>query len=728
VFVDVYAIDGTVSSNQNIAQADATYVYQKRNYVNLSAAAAITSGGFTNNSNEVGYSSAFDYAGNISSVGARVVIGSPNAVNFASALEGSGFFSGGGTTDLVKGFNMDTGVAAGTTINSYNGIFSSINSTGGIFGGLTLFSGGAGFTDISSGNISGTNYNLNIDGTSVLSQGLQLFSGSCNFGGTTTIAQNIQGNTLSLGLYDTAAANGGMIGNNLNIQINDTATSQNINGYESNIALNDNAVVSSSNIFQSQYQIHDNADGGNVNQISGGLNMDGASVLNSYNGLNINALTSGTASVTNGINLVSVSSNIGGSSTINSHHGISMPLGVRNAAALSGEFTGMFLSQFLENTASANNMFGIDLSMQVNDTAAITNQFSGIKVGLQTSGGNTFNGTGNLQGIEVNLQSATLSAAKKATGAQKNGLIVNDGTLQSNYNWEIPGSTFFANVNVLGGNVQVVSGDPVASALTIANSLGVGLDFQDDWGPDFTGLRIGFVSNGSVASIGGAAGKTANAVTQMLVAMSNQVGGGTIDKGVGVASMGFLPSGGTLAVSNFYAFEAGPTISAIVTGGNCWAFHDGSGGAAENYLGKLAIGSPSEKVTNSDVALEIGNSKTFLNGSGTTAQRTAFTPVKGMQFYDDDLDGLYWYNGATASWVLAGAASYTDEQEQPAGATDNVNVTFTLSQTPVAPKAVILAINGAIKHYGIDFTVAGTTLTTTVAPTATQNLWVIYRY
>lgn len=654
VFVDSYQTDGSVSSILNITQPDATNFAQKRNQVNLTAAAPITSGVFFNQNNSVGYSSAFDYAGNISGVGASVDIGTTSAVNFASASENSIFLHGGGTTNLVKGVNMNAGVASGTNVNSYNGIFSSINSTGGIFGGASLFAGGGGFTDVSSGNITGYGINFNVAGASVLTQGTQIFSGSSNFNGTTTVSQNIQGTSVSMQLADSVEANGGMIGNNANIQLKDNSTSQNINAQQLDIALNNNSVATGANIISSQYQIHDNANGGNVNHFGGGLQMDGASTLSGYNGMNLNAQTSGTVSVTNSINLISAGSNIGGNSTMNSHNGMIIPLTVKNSAALSGGYTGMFLSQFLQDSASTNNMFGIDLSMQLNDTSTIANQYSGMKISMQTQGGDTFDGTGNLQGLEINLSGANLSPAKKAAGNQKNGIIVNDGTLNSQYNWQIPGNTFFGSVNNLGGTVQVVSGDPVVNALAVANNLGVGLDFQDNWGPDFTGLRLGFISNGSVANIGGAAGKTVDAVTQHLVAMSNQSGGGNIDKGVGVASMGFLPSGGTLAVNNFFAFEAGPTICAIVSGGNCWAFHDKSGGA-ENFLGKLAIGTSTEKVANSDTALEIGNNKAFLNGRGTTVQKNALAAVAGMQFYDTDLNFLQFYD--SVSWVNTGGTS-----------------------------------------------------------------------
>ena len=90
----------------------------------------------------MGYASAFDYAGSISSVGGNVDIGSPNTVNFVSATENSMNFHGGGTTNLVKGVNMNTGVTS-ATVSSLNNFGSYLNTTGWTGAGRLFEGGGA---------------------------------------------------------------------------------------------------------------------------------------------------------------------------------------------------------------------------------------------------------------------------------------------------------------------------------------------------------------------------------------------------------------------------------------------------------------------------------------------------------------------------------------------------------------------------------------------------------
>jgi len=71
---------------------------------------------------------------------------------------------------------------------------------------------------------------------------------------------------------------------------------------------------------------------------------------------------------------------------------------------------------------------------------------------------------------------------------------------------------------------------------------------------------------------------------------------------------------------------------------------------AQNYIaGSLNIGSSTKKVSNSDVAFEIGSTKAMLNARLTTAQKNSITPIAGMQVFDTSLNQLSYYNGT--SWV-----------------------------------------------------------------------------
>ena len=214
--------------------------------------------------------------------------------------------------------------------------------------------------------------------------------------------------------------------------------------------------------------------------------------------------------------------------------------------------------------------------------------------------------------------------------------------------------------------------------------------------------------------------------TGALGGAGNPAGAGTLSNAYMFKAAGILPQGGSLAVTNQYGFHVDPTLFCSV-GTNCWGFFEDGSATVENHMSKLAIGTASKKVGNSSTALEIGNSKGFVNGSGTTATKNALTAVAGMQFYDTTMNKLQWYNGS--AWVdAASAAAPTDIQEAPAGVIDNSNTAFTLSQTPVSAASVALYKNGRLLIQGTDYTLAGTTITMTTAPNFAEELYAVYRY
>lgn len=70
----------------------------------------------------------------------------------------------------------------------------------------------------------------------------------------------------------------------------------------------------------------------------------------------------------------------------------------------------------------------------------------------------------------------------------------------------------------------------------------------------------------------------------------------------------------------------------------------------------------------------------------------------------------------------------TSIKEVPAGAVNNSNTAFTLSQTPVSNATVSLFKNGRILVLGTDYTIVGTAITMTTAPNYAEELYADYRY
>jgi len=65
--------------------------------------------------------------------------------------------------------------------------------------------------------------------------------------------------------------------------------------------------------------------------------------------------------------------------------------------------------------------------------------------------------------------------------------------------------------------------------------------------------------------------------------------------------------------------------------------------------------------------------------------------------------------------------------EEPAGVKDGVNVTFTLERAPNPATSLELYHNGDMLIYGVHYTLAGLTITTTFAPISTDSLLAFYR-
>ena len=64
--------------------------------------------------------------------------------------------------------------------------------------------------------------------------------------------------------------------------------------------------------------------------------------------------------------------------------------------------------------------------------------------------------------------------------------------------------------------------------------------------------------------------------------------------------------------------------------------------------------------------------------------------------------------------------------ETPSGSVNGSNTAFTLSSTPVANASVIMVLDGVTQTNGTDYTVSGTTVTFTTAPTTGTEVIAIY--
>jgi len=111
---------------------------------------------------------------------------------------------------------------------------------------------------------------------------------------------------------------------------------------------------------------------------------------------------------------------------------------------------------------------------------------------------------------------------------------------------------------------------------------------------------------------------------------------------------------------------------------------------------------------------------------------------------DPDAGTVTFYNGVPASMPpkisffkyvgtkgAGSGAGGDNKQEVPSGAVDGVNLTYTLSQTPLTSAGVKLTVNGLLYRQGagLDYTISGSTITILGSPLETgQQPYVVYSY
>jgi len=166
--------------------------------------------------------------------------------------------------------------------------------------------------------------------------------------------------------------------------------------------------------------------------------------------------------------------------------------------------------------------------------------------------------------------------------------------------------------------------------------------------------------------------------------------------------------------SNRPAFEASPYVVAnkVV---------DESGAS---FTGAVGVGNAPAASAILDAA---STTKGFLPPRMTTTQRDAITsPATGLVIYNTTTSQLNYYNGTAWTALSSGGSTPTPVQETPSGTVNGTNTAFTLAFTPTAAASVLLSLDGLILRQGTDYTISGTSITMTAAPTVGQYLWAQY--
>lgn len=414
-----------------------------------------------------------------------------------------------------------------------------------------------------------------------------------------------------------------------------------------------------------------------------------AAFTNSYAGFVAQAQFDGVA-LTNGIVSFQSNLNLGASAAFSASYLniISLNEQMQANATITGDYTGINMGPTFHAGSSVNNVFGINMHMQLDGTiqsffgigvstggASALNTFVGVQVNNQTAVVQDFKGiqvssataavSNSATGIDVNMSAITMASGRPS------GLNINEGTINAGITLvtvsNIPTVLDFG--HQIGGEFHVVSGSAITNTEVILNSFSGTLFAEDSYTSGAFGLgycNVGFIGQMAVVS-----GKTVDKATLCVGGASVPAAstGGTITDLAVFRTLGVFSAGGTLSVTNQYGYKVDTGFASLAT--NAWGVYVGDTGI-ENYFGKcISIGTT--KVTNTDVAFEIGSLKALRLGVLTTTQRNALTALAGMMVYDSVFGSIDFYDGLNSQWRTLSGTNSGDITLAAVGSSPNAN-------------------------------------------------------
>jgi len=264
--------------------------------------------------------------------------------------------------------------------------------------------------------------------------------------------------------------------------------------------------------------------------------------------------------------------------------------------------------------------------------------------GLQMTFRNDLKVTQQIGGIRINMGNYDASVERRSSIEAQNGTInfFNQLNTQSNLG--------FDQANLIINGLKVNSGAAISGTEFFSNNFSTIFLMEDDFTLGPIGLgACGLLGGGQIGVL---AGKTVSKIQGVLTGFSvlEESNGGIVQELNMFSSFGVLSVGGsgTLQVDNLRTFYMAPGTTMAT---NKWgAYVEDTG--AENYFSKsITVGSGSNQVSNSSVAIEISDKKALRLPQMTLAERNALTPLIGMIvcISDTNIDELQQYNGG--AWV-----------------------------------------------------------------------------
>ena len=390
-------------------------------------------------------------------------------------------------------------------------------------------------------------------------------------------------------------------------------------------------------------------------------------------------------------------------------------------SAVNGTFSGTVQAQDLTATATITGVTGNITTVN----ATTVNSTSAALTGALTVG-TTAGVTGNLTAGNISTATATITTGAittvnattlNGTNAALTGNITAGGTVGVTGNLTA-GNISTATATITTGDITTVNATDINASGTI-DSTSTDASTTTATGAIITAGGIGIAGN---INVGGAKSQFTNTT----VSTSSTTGAVVVAGGVGIA--------GVLSVANISVNTN--TIASINTNGAVNIQPNGTGKTIINGGGNgsdTAIGGASNAnviyvdASNDNVgiktatphagsSLHVNSTDSIIIPTGTTAQRPA-TNSEGMIRFNTDTSAIEYYD--SAEWTSL-ASDFTVISSQ-AFAGDGSTVAYTLTEEQTTASCIV-SINGIVQAPAEAYSVSGTTLTFTEAPSSIDSI------
>jgi hypothetical protein len=383
--------------------------------------------------------------------------------------------------------------------------------------------------------------------------------------------------------------------------------------------------------------------------------------VGNYYGITLNAEFSA-GSLMHGLNpnVTQISSNpVYRQTGVNNIHGIDMYAQIYSAVTQGVDiYTGSY-NQFGSSAYWVEAQLGSNFRSGSN-----TPDYKGVNISPSFDAGST-NGNLTLLNVAPNGPVAATSAAgliinmdnvTSATGFGGNGRTIainaSGGFVNTFYSTKSQSGTFFDAVNQSIVQANIDSGSPISGTEFVSHSIISLAAALDDYSSGPLGLGMCNMLSGGQVSV--ASGKTIQSLANTVSGRSvpAQPGdGGTIVNSFDFRAFGTFNIGGSVNITNYYAFALDATANTGYPATNAWGIYIADA-TVENWFKKsITIGGLTGKVSNSGYAIEIGDKKAFKWTPMSTAERDALfaTPSEGTEIYNLTTHTKQVYNGST--WI-----------------------------------------------------------------------------